>query len=83
MFDTAIFYCTWILVFIVCYYFSDLQFRYCIPVTILFLKFLYAILLLLLIRLYYLMRFEQQSINWQGIIADVVEVFNTTYTNFN
>lgn len=76
--DAFIFYSCWFTIFVLCYYIAHYQFKYCVPVTLLCMKFFYALSLLLVIRLYYLLRIEGQEINWEGLKQDLVALMNIT-----
>lgn len=80
MFDTVIFYLSWSAVFVLCYIISHYQFKYIIPVTIFLMKFTNAVLMLLALRLYYLLRVEgnQIEINWTKIYEDIFTALNQT-----
>lgn len=80
--DLGIFYACWGTIFILCYYISHYQFKYCVPCTILFLKFAYALSLLLLIRLYYLLRIEGFEMNWAQMREDFVALLNASTSAF-
>ena len=73
--NTFVFYTTWSCIFIICYYISKYQFKYCVPVCLELAKLFYAILLLLLIRLYYLLRVENMEFNWVQIKDDLIQFF--------
>lgn len=83
LFDTAIFYITWGIIFVLCYYVAHYQFRYCIPFSLLIMKVIYALSLLLLIRLYYLLRVEGMEMNWEQMRQDFVTLLNATTTSFD
>lgn len=80
MFDTVIFYISWSAVFVVCYIISHYQFKYLIPVTVFLMKFTNAVLMLLALRLYYLLRVEGNKIdiNWTKIYEDIFNALNQT-----
>ena len=69
-FTSLIFYLAWFCVFLFCYYISKLQFKWCIPICVECLKVIYALSLLLLVRLYYMFRVENMEINWEQIVTD-------------
>ena len=77
LFENLIFYACWFTIFLLCYYIAHYQFKYCIPATIIALKFMYAITLLLFVRLYYLIRFEGRELNWAGL-KELVGLLNIT-----
>ncbi len=82
IFDSLIFYVCWTTVFALCYYIAHYQFKYCIPTMIVLFKFGYALSLLLLIRLYYLLRIENHEINWQGLKEQFVALWNVSTVAF-
>ena len=75
--EDLIFYACWVTIFLLCYYIAHYHFKYCIPATLYILKFLYAISLLLMIRLYYLLRIQGNEINWEGL-KELVGLLNIT-----
>jgi hypothetical protein len=78
MIEDLFFYISWFCVFILCYGISHYSFKYVVPVTLFFMKFIYAICLLLLVRLYYLLRVENYEVNWAQIQNDFVSFLNLT-----
>lgn len=68
--ESVFFYFVWCLIFIACYYVSKFQFKWCIPVCLELVKIVYALSMVLLIRLYYLLRIENMVINWDQIMND-------------
>lgn len=81
-FDHLIFYACWGTIFVLCYYIAHYQFKYCIPCAIVCLKFAYALSLLLLIRLYYLLRIEGFEMNWAQMREDFVALLNASTSAF-
>ena len=81
-FDNLIFYACCGTIFILCYYIAHYQFKYCIPCAIICFKFAYALSLLLMIRLYYLLRIEGFEMNWAQMREDFVALLNASTQAF-
>lgn len=80
--DLIIFYACWGTIFVLCYYIAHYQFKYCVPCAIICFKFAYALSLLLLIRLYYLLRIEGFEMNWAQMREDFVALLNASTSAF-
>ena len=65
----------WVLVFLLCLAWTHYQFKYCVPVGLGCLKVLHASLMLLIIRLYILIRIENYTIDWTAIRKDMKTMF--------
>jgi hypothetical protein len=74
--ELMVFYAAWTGVFVLCYMASTYQFRYCVPTVLFLLKVFYALFLLLIVRLYYLLRVENYTVDWARIQNDLVSALN-------
>ena len=66
-------FCTWFIVFIILFICTHYQFKWCIPVSLWVLKFIYTCWLVVLLKIYVMYRVNQQSINWDEIYITVKE----------
>lgn len=74
---------TWFIIFIILFIFAHYQFKWCIPISLWVLKFLYTCWMVLLLKIYVIYRVNEQSINWDEILITVKEsIQQFNYSSF-
>ena len=69
----------WVLLFFACLLVTLVQFKYCVPITLVCLKLLNAVCMLFIIKVYFMFRIEGNTIDWVRIRDDVVNILDKTF----